>query len=181
MKGYNLFNRMEFLPSERGHNHTCEPDHGIHHRLNQPRQIQLALRLTFEYSEVRSTKKGWLPASPQVGLVGISGLRRRESGRGDERIPVTAKATPRIFLRCFTALVIAACAMPAAGEDTASGYAGSEVCGKCHAAQFESQSKTAHAHALRRAQATDPGPGSHSQWAFGAGTAYGSSDKEAGK
>jgi tetratricopeptide (TPR) repeat protein len=60
--------------------------------------------------------------------------------------------------------------MPVAGEDTASGYAGSEACGKCHAAQFESQSKTAHAHALTRAQATDPGPGSHSQWAFGAGT-----------
>lgn len=59
--------------------------------------------------------------------------------------------------------------MPVAGEDTASGYVGSAVCGKCHAAQFESQSKTAHAHALRRAQATDPGPGSHSQWAFGAG------------
>jgi tetratricopeptide (TPR) repeat protein len=59
--------------------------------------------------------------------------------------------------------------MPVAGADAASGYAGSEVCGKCHAAQFESQSKTAHAHALRPAQATDPGPGSHSQWAFGAG------------
>ena len=78
--------------------------------------------------------------------------------------------TPRILLRCLTALVIAGCALPAAGEDTASGYAGSEVCGKCHAAQFDSQSKTAHAHALRRAQATDPGPGSHSQWAFGAGS-----------
>jgi tetratricopeptide (TPR) repeat protein len=60
--------------------------------------------------------------------------------------------------------------MPVAGADAGSGYAGSAVCGKCHAAQFESQSKTAHAHALRRAQATDPGPGSHSQWAFGAGT-----------
>ena len=60
--------------------------------------------------------------------------------------------------------------MPVAGEDTASGYAGSAVCEKCHAARFESQSKTAHAHALRQAQATDPGPGSHSQWAFGAGT-----------
>ena len=70
----------------------------------------------------------------------------------------------------IAALVIAACAMPAAGEDAVSGYVGSAVCGKCHAAQFESQSKTAHAHALRRAQATDPGPGSHSQWAFGAGT-----------
>ncbi|MGA3239405.1 MAG: tetratricopeptide repeat protein [Bryobacteraceae bacterium] len=72
--------------------------------------------------------------------------------------------------RCLAALVIAGCALPVAGEDAASGYAGSEVCGKCHAAQFESQSKTAHAHALRRAQATDPGPGSHAQWAFGAGT-----------
>src|SRR5215469_14405556 len=75
-----------------------------------------------------------------------------------------------MLLRCLTALVIAGCATPAVGEDTASGYAGSEVCGKCHPAQFESQSKTAHAHALRPAQTTDPGPGSHSQWAFGAGT-----------
>src|SRR3984957_20697843 len=90
-------------------------------------------------------------------------------GRGDGRIPVTAKATPIISLRCLAALVIAGCAMPVAGQDSASGYAGSAVCGKCHAAQFESQSKTAHAHALRPAQATDAGPGSHSQWAFGAG------------
>src|SRR5579863_5445322 len=72
--------------------------------------------------------------------------------------------------RYLTALVIAGCAMPASGADAASGYVGGEACAKCHAAQFESQSKTAHAHALRRAQASDPGPGSHSQWAFGAGS-----------
>jgi tetratricopeptide (TPR) repeat protein len=83
---------------------------------------------------------------------------------------VTAKATPRISLRCLAALVIAGWVMPVAGQDTSSGYAGSETCRNCHAAQFESQSKTAHAHALTRAQATDPGPGSHAQWAFGAGT-----------
>ncbi len=75
-----------------------------------------------------------------------------------------------VFLRCLATLVLAGCAVTAAGQDVASGYAGSAVCGKCHAAQFESQSKTGHAHALRRAQATDPGPGSHAQWAFGAGT-----------
>lgn len=75
-----------------------------------------------------------------------------------------------VFLRCFTAVVIGGCATPAAGQDMASGYIGSEVCGKCHAALFDSQSKTAHAHALRPARATDPGPGSHAQWAFGAGT-----------
>jgi tetratricopeptide (TPR) repeat protein len=51
----------------------------------------------------------------------------------------------------------------------AAGYIGSSACRNCHSAQFESQSKTAHAHALRKAQPTDPGPGSHAQWAFGAG------------
>jgi tetratricopeptide (TPR) repeat protein/Zn finger protein HypA/HybF involved in hydrogenase expression len=55
--------------------------------------------------------------------------------------------------------------MPLAGQD----YAGSVACGECHASQFESQSKSEHARALRRARATDPGPGSHAQWAFGAG------------
>jgi tetratricopeptide (TPR) repeat protein len=55
--------------------------------------------------------------------------------------------------------------MPLAAED----FIGSAACRDCHASQFESQSKTAHARALRRAQPTDPGPGSHAQWAFGAG------------
>jgi hypothetical protein len=59
--------------------------------------------------------------------------------------------------------------MPLAGQNAASGYIGSAVCGQCHASQFGSQSKTGHAHALRRAQPTDPGPGAHAQWAFGAG------------
>ncbi len=58
--------------------------------------------------------------------------------------------------------------MPLAAQD-AGGYIGSTACRGCHASQFESQSKTGHAHALRRAQRTDPGPGSHAQWAFGAG------------
>src|SRR5580693_4377840 len=74
-----------------------------------------------------------------------------------------------ISLRCLAALAIAGCGTPVAGEDTAPGYVGSEVCGTCHAAQLKSQSKTAHAHAMRPAQPTDPGPGSHAQWAFGAG------------
>jgi hypothetical protein len=52
-----------------------------------------------------------------------------------------------------------------AGQD----YAGSAACRECHASQFESQSKSGHARALRRAQAADPGLGSHAQWAFGAG------------
>jgi tetratricopeptide (TPR) repeat protein/Zn finger protein HypA/HybF involved in hydrogenase expression len=56
-----------------------------------------------------------------------------------------------------------------AAQDASSGYAGSATCRNCHRAQFESQSKTGHAHALRRAQPTDPGPGSRAQWAFGAG------------
>ena len=55
--------------------------------------------------------------------------------------------------------------MPLAAQE----YAGSTACRPCHASQFESQSKSEHARALRRAQPADPGPGSHAQWAFGAG------------
>ena len=57
--------------------------------------------------------------------------------------------------------------MPLAAQET--GYTGSSACRACHSAQFESQSKTAHARALRKAQPTDPGPGNRAQWAFGAG------------
>jgi tetratricopeptide (TPR) repeat protein len=71
--------------------------------------------------------------------------------------------------RVLAVLAVSVCAIPLAGEDSASGYAGSATCGRCHSSQFESQSKTAHAHALRRAEPTDPGPGSHAHWAFGAG------------
>jgi tetratricopeptide (TPR) repeat protein/Zn finger protein HypA/HybF involved in hydrogenase expression len=49
------------------------------------------------------------------------------------------------------------------------GYIGSSACRDCHPVQYESQSKTAHARALRKAQPTDRGPGSRAQWAFGAG------------
>ena len=64
---------------------------------------------------------------------------------------------------------MAAWMAPLASQEAGSGFAGSVVCGGCHATQFESQSKSGHAHALRRAQPADPGPGSHAQWAFGAG------------
>jgi Zn finger protein HypA/HybF involved in hydrogenase expression len=57
--------------------------------------------------------------------------------------------------------------MPLAAQET--GYIGSSACGDCHTARFESQSKTAHARALRKAQSADPGPGAKAQWAFGAG------------
>jgi tetratricopeptide (TPR) repeat protein/Zn finger protein HypA/HybF involved in hydrogenase expression len=43
-------------------------------------------------------------------------------------------------------------------------YVGGKVCGGCHAAKFESQSKTGHAHALALGAAGSPG-----HWAFGAG------------
>ena len=65
--------------------------------------------------------------------------------------------------------VTAAWTLPLAGQDSGSGYVGSAACSRCHPSQFAAQSKTAHAHALSRARATDPGPGSHAQWAFGAG------------
>ena len=74
-----------------------------------------------------------------------------------------------ISLRYLAALLVAYSIWPAAGKDAGSDYVGSAACYSCHPARFESQSNTAHAHALRRAQPTDPGPGSHAQWAFGAG------------
>ena len=57
-----------------------------------------------------------------------------------------------------------AIALPLAGQ-----YVGSEACRLCHAAKFESQSKTGHAHALAAAKPDSPRPGDKSQWAFGAG------------
>ena len=64
---------------------------------------------------------------------------------------------------------MAAWVVPLTVQGADPGYMGSAACGRCHPSQFGSQSKTAHAHALRRARATDPGPGGHAQWAFGAG------------
>jgi Cytochrome c554 and c-prime len=43
-------------------------------------------------------------------------------------------------------------------------YIGAAACGNCHAGEFESQSKTGHARALRKSAATEPG-----DWAFGSG------------
>lgn len=54
-------------------------------------------------------------------------------------------------------------------QNIVSSYIGRDACRDCHASQFDSQSKTGHAHALRRARPDDPGPGSRAQWAFGAG------------
>jgi tetratricopeptide (TPR) repeat protein len=69
-----------------------------------------------------------------------------------------------------TVLVVAsAMAAPLAGQ-----YIGSDVCRACHAAKFESQSKTGHARALAVARPGSPisgipAPESTAQWAFGAG------------
>ncbi len=52
----------------------------------------------------------------------------------------------------------------AAGQLATAQYAGSQACKTCHAARFETQSKTGHAHALSLAPSGSPG-----QWAFGAG------------
>jgi tetratricopeptide (TPR) repeat protein/Zn finger protein HypA/HybF involved in hydrogenase expression len=74
-----------------------------------------------------------------------------------------------ISLRYLAVLLVACSIWPAAGKDAGSDYVGSAACYSCHPARLKSQSNSAHAHALRRAQLTDPGPGSHAQWAFGAG------------
>ena len=73
-------------------------------------------------------------------------------------------------LKACATVLFAGCVAPLGAQNSPSGYIGSAVCGNCHPLQFQSQSKTGHAHALRRAQQTDPGPGRHAQWAFGAGT-----------
>ena len=52
------------------------------------------------------------------------------------------------------------CAIGAAAAD----YAGAAACQACHAAEYESQSKSAHAHAL-----APSAPGQPGDWAFGAG------------
>src|SRR5690348_2613529 len=74
-----------------------------------------------------------------------------------------------ISLRYLAVLTFACSIVTAAQKTDDTGYVGSATCRRCHAARFDSQSKTAHAHALRRAQPADPGPGSNAQWAFGAG------------
>jgi tetratricopeptide (TPR) repeat protein len=74
-----------------------------------------------------------------------------------------------LSLRHLVVLTFACSIVTAAGKTDVSGYVGSAACHNCHAARFESQSNTAHAHALRRAQPVDPGPGGRAQWAFGAG------------
>jgi tetratricopeptide (TPR) repeat protein len=72
-------------------------------------------------------------------------------------------------LRLLAVFTIACSILPAAGKTDGSDYVGSTTCRSCHPARFESQSNTAHAHALRRALPTDPGPGSRADWGFGAG------------
>lgn len=47
---------------------------------------------------------------------------------------------------------------------SASDYTGAETCAKCHPSEFEAQSASAHARALARSTARQPG-----EWAFGAG------------
>jgi tetratricopeptide (TPR) repeat protein len=67
-----------------------------------------------------------------------------------------------VFFACFSAACFSTAWFSAAIAQTQ--YTGSEACRSCHAANFASQSKTGHAHALSKAPAGAPG-----QWAFGAG------------
>jgi tetratricopeptide (TPR) repeat protein len=65
-----------------------------------------------------------------------------------------------LFPRGALLLLSLATAVAAAAPE----YVGSAACRACHPANYESQSKTGHAHALVKAP-----PGSRGQWAFGAG------------
>src|SRR5262245_41387360 len=56
------------------------------------------------------------------------------------------------------------CLVASAASIATPQYVGSQTCKVCHAATFESQSKSGHARALAPAP-----PGSPGQWAFGAG------------
>ena len=65
----------------------------------------------------------------------------------------------RLLLPLFLCVGIAAAADPAPG------YVGAATCGTCHRAEFDLQSKSAHAHTLAPSAADQPG-----DWAFGAGS-----------
>ena len=65
----------------------------------------------------------------------------------------------RLLLPLFLCVGIAVAADPAPG------YVGAATCGKCHRAEFDLQSKSAHAHTLAPSAADQPG-----DWAFGAGS-----------
>jgi hypothetical protein len=67
---------------------------------------------------------------------------------------------PRMRVVALAALLI----IPAAAAAGSGDYAGAEACRPCHAANFASQSKTAHARTLAPSSPTQRG-----DWAFGAG------------
>lgn len=73
------------------------------------------------------------------------------------------------LIRYLAVVAVGAATVPIAVAEAPSEYAGSAACGKCHAVQFALHAKTPHSQALRKARATDRGPGSRAQWAFGAG------------
>jgi ADP-ribosylglycohydrolase len=62
------------------------------------------------------------------------------------------------------AVLAAVAFVPAAFAVTPGDYAGAEACRACHAAEFASQSATAHAQALAHSTASQRG-----DWSFGAG------------
>jgi len=63
----------------------------------------------------------------------------------------------------FAAILSLIAALPLAAADPS--WAGAETCAKCHPAQYQGQSQSGHAHALRHSTAAEPG-----DWAFGSGT-----------
>jgi hypothetical protein len=75
--------------------------------------------------------------------------------------PINLKAVAGTGKLCVLAIVPVQLLVGA----TAADYAGAAVCGKCHPAQYASQSSSAHSKALAPSKPPQPG-----LWAFGAGT-----------
>jgi hypothetical protein len=73
--------------------------------------------------------------------------------------------TEQLKQRRVSGCLAVALLLPALGAAAANDYAGADACRKCHAAEYEGQSRSAYAHALAPSTRDQPG-----DWAFGAGT-----------
>ena len=70
---------------------------------------------------------------------------------------------PRVMVTAATQC-IASCVAMAWAADLSPKYAGAQVCGQCHLAEYDLQSQSAHARTLAPSAGAQPG-----DWGFGAG------------